>query len=1193
MKNQHKKTVARNFGFSKLAIVLLMIATMLCCFTVLASAQDPVVIGAGDLTGLEYSNGIPYKVYDGNKTASVGLSTTAQAKLDAIIETADQALVSASVKAEFDSADVDSAKNIVVSFVVTAKTNSAAATAAVAKYQAMMPDGFSVPAKIVPAEVEWNYGSAGKVTADLTYVPGKTDYSVKLETLPTLNATGVSVVAGDVYAAINGVVAPTEATVYNTTVRVALNSTNYVAAPLNVAVTVNPIVIDEIVWEGYADTQYVFTWGDAALANIKAYAKVKTDGTNYDLYAMNVTFPANFGEVGSYQVTAVPVVGMTLKSDVTSKQTVTVNKKVFQVSMSGASFVGNADYQNPPSSFSLAVEGDLPADIRALIQYANNAQTAYGTYTVTATLPSSANYEFRDANGVVTTLTATMYINRQYVAATNSDFPYQVILVGQNGFTGDVKADFTIPTDLNRRAFRGYRFHKEYTLSVQGADGETFTVLIPITDALYHKYCDAPTANDLYIYEDVTGVMTPANQKTGYTVTVKDGYIQIDGVSGNATLTFVVAPNYNAPFFLTPWGIALLILLIVALIALLILIGLYLRRVRLSEENEELVIDTEGEVPEVVEPELEDKVDVDEAIDAELDQIAESIEPEAEAEADAEGVEEAVAESMDELMEEVSAIELEKEETAEDDSDIAAEMADAKAEELQDTDAEADADAEADEDALRAAVAEAMAENFNESADATDAILLVADAEDEITPEDFKAVVDAIVSDAMCATMDLPEAVEETAEEATVEAVEETAEEATVEAVEETAEEATVEAVEETAEEATVEAVEETAEEAAVEATEETAEKATVEATEEATEEVVVDEMSNDDICAVVADSVAEAFELVTVDGVTPKAVDGTTKETITEAVNAAADANVPETWTEAWAEAVKEAVVDELAARLLVEAVETFAAVNENEDDDNDEDEDDSFFGFGSMPLDFIDAVAEADKYAEMLEQERRGEVRLVTRYRRSFESRVSQAQDNIQEYYSILKNALLGYKGVKNRVSWNYEAFNRGRVHVAKLNVKTKTLYLYLALDPAELAETKYGIVDMSSKKKYATVPVLMKIKGERKFKYALELIDKLCGENLTLPKLEREEIDYKLPYQTTEELVQAGLVKKMVASVPVVYSEAPVVETPVEPASPATEEQEVTFVAPTDNPAVTAAAEEVAADAPASTEEENKEV
>lgn len=241
-------------------------------------------------------------------------------------------------------------------------------------------------------------------------------------------------------------------------------------------------------------------------------------------------------------------------------------------------------------------------------------------------------------------------------------------------------------------------------------------------------------------------------------------------------------------------------------------------------------------------------------------------------------------------------------------------------------------------------------------------------------------------------------------------------------------------------------------------------------------------------------------------------------------------------------------------------------------------------------MPLDFIDAIAEAEKYAEMLEQERRGEVQLVVRYRRSFQSRLSQSQGNVQEYYNVLKNALLSYKGVKNRISWNYEAFNRGRVHVAKINVKTKTIYLYLALDPEELMDTKYGIVDMSSKKKYATVPVLMKIKGERKFKYALELIAKLCGENLELPALEIEDTDYTVPYQTTEELVQAGFVKKLVAAIPVVAftEEAPAAEEPT-PVSTAAEEQEVTFVAPTDAPAVAAAAEEVAQE----TAEENKEV
>jgi predicted transport protein len=145
-------------------------------------------------------------------------------------------------------------------------------------------------------------------------------------------------------------------------------------------------------------------------------------------------------------------------------------------------------------------------------------------------------------------------------------------------------------------------------------------------------------------------------------------------------------------------------------------------------------------------------------------------------------------------------------------------------------------------------------------------------------------------------------------------------------------------------------------------------------------------------------------------------------------------------------------------------------------------------------------------------------------------------QSTGNVQDYYNIIKNLLLSYKGVKNRISWNYEAFNRGRVHVAKINAKTKTLYLYLALDPAELADTKYGITDVSSKKKYESVPVLLKIKGDRKFKYALELIETMCEQELDLPKrANAEDVDYRVPYQTTEELVEAGIVKKLAAGVP----------------------------------------------------------
>lgn len=218
--------------------------------------------------------------------------------------------------------------------------------------------------------------------------------------------------------------------------------------------------------------------------------------------------------------------------------------------------------------------------------------------------------------------------------------------------------------------------------------------------------------------------------------------------------------------------------------------------------------------------------------------------------------------------------------------------------------------------------------------------------------------------------------------------------------------------------------------------------------------------------------------------------------------------------------------------------AVQTMAEVNpeEMEDDEDDEDEEEAYDGDLSE-LEFIDVMEEPERYREMLEQERRGEVRLINRYRRSFRSRLVQSQGNVQEYYSAIKNALLSYKGVKGRVSWNYESFNKGRTKLAKINAKTRTLYLYLAINPEELQDTKYFFEDVSSKKKYAEVPVLFKIKGERKFKHALELIEKLCGEQMALPPVKDfEPQDYTVPYQNTAELVQQGLVRQFTAAVPV---------------------------------------------------------
>ena len=147
--------------------------------------------------------------------------------------------------------------------------------------------------------------------------------------------------------------------------------------------------------------------------------------------------------------------------------------------------------------------------------------------------------------------------------------------------------------------------------------------------------------------------------------------------------------------------------------------------------------------------------------------------------------------------------------------------------------------------------------------------------------------------------------------------------------------------------------------------------------------------------------------------------------------------------------------------------------------------------------------------------------------RYRTSFMSRLIQAEPEIQDYYTVIKNALLSYKGVKARTSWNFESFNKGRIQCAKLNVKGSAFQLYLGLDPNEYNVNKYHFVDVSDKPKLDKVPMLLKIKSDRALKYALELIEEVMRKN-EIEQGEVPSVDYHMPYETTEALVDRDLVK-----------------------------------------------------------------
>ena len=281
---------------------------------------------------------------------------------------------------------------------------------------------------------------------------------------------------------------------------------------------------------------------------------------------------------------------------------------------------------------------------------------------------------------------------------------------------------------------------------------------------------------------------------------------------------------------------------------------------------------------------------------------------------------------------------------------------------------------------------------------------------------------------------------------------------------------------------------------------------------EETVEEVVAEEPVEETVEEVVAEEPVEE----TVEEVVPEEP---VEETVEEVV---AEEPVEET--------VEEPAVETMAAAAAVaEAVEETA--------DAAEDGETPEFAEGGN-LEYIDVKDEPEVYAALLAEAKAGKIRLVTRYRQSYESRLVLSKDPIQDYYNGIKNELFSYKGVKSRISWANETFRQGRNHIAKIIVKTSSLYIYLALDPEQLAGTKYesAVTVLSGRKKFETVPVLLKIKGERKYKYALEMIAMVCGEKLGLPKNKKfMETDYKRPVQSLDEMVETGLVRKLVAAAP----------------------------------------------------------
>jgi hypothetical protein len=166
----------------------------------------------------------------------------------------------------------------------------------------------------------------------------------------------------------------------------------------------------------------------------------------------------------------------------------------------------------------------------------------------------------------------------------------------------------------------------------------------------------------------------------------------------------------------------------------------------------------------------------------------------------------------------------------------------------------------------------------------------------------------------------------------------------------------------------------------------------------------------------------------------------------------------------------------------------------------------------------------------AEQIAEAQKDNTVVNIRTRKSFMAKLILSEDSVKEYYSHIKNALLSFKGIKPRLSWECETFYAGRNQYAKVTVRGKTLVLYLALDPNQFSVSKYHHKDASDVNKYHKVPLLLKVRSDRAARYAVELIETMFSEK-NIAKIPRSYEDFYLPFESFAALAEKGYIKLVV--------------------------------------------------------------
>ena len=130
----------------------------------------------------------------------------------------------------------------------------------------------------------------------------------------------------------------------------------------------------------------------------------------------------------------------------------------------------------------------------------------------------------------------------------------------------------------------------------------------------------------------------------------------------------------------------------------------------------------------------------------------------------------------------------------------------------------------------------------------------------------------------------------------------------------------------------------------------------------------------------------------------------------------------------------------------------------------------------------------------------------------------RLKMASDRVKRYYSDFRNYLTKY-------SMTFRSNKSGDVYLLKnkiilrVTVFSRALKVYFGLKPKEV-DPKYHTVNMSDKKKYDTIPVMLRVSSDRSYKYLLELVDLLASRWELKESGNQTDIDYTIDLESSSQ-------------------------------------------------------------------------